>query len=177
MDVVSILADNPWLVVVLGILLRAGLAWQSELTYPEYRTLQGIKRLSFPVLDGRVWAKFVHHKQGREDREFVTTWPATVRTTTARLRRHGGSLHLVASLKRRPATHGDSLSIAHVVWSHDDGTQTEAYLFTNDDGTTDVYAHHETGVADPDGHLSDPQTDGDPRGVVRQALGIAAPVA
>jgi hypothetical protein len=51
--------------------------------------------------------------------------------------------------------------------------QTEAFLFANDDGTTDVYAHHEVSVTDPDGHLEARQRNGDPRGVVRDALAEA----
>jgi hypothetical protein len=76
-------------------------------------------------------------------------------------------------VKRRPTDHGDPLSIAHIVWDH--GTdQTEAYLFRNDDGSTDVYAHFEPSPETPAEHVnSDNQQDGDPRGVVRDALGIS----
>lgn len=56
----------------------------------------------------------------------------------------GGSPHLLKSLKRRPGEHGDRLSGAHLIWAHDSGDQTEAYLFRNADGSTEIYAHFET---------------------------------
>lgn len=171
--VVDFLAANWWAVLALAVVMRAGLAWQSDLSWPEYRTAHGIRRLLFPVLQRRAplgFDSFVNRKRGRTDDEYLRTVDADVRATVGRLRAGGGSLHLISSLKRRPADHGDPLTAAHVVWTHDDGSQTEAYLFANDDGTTDAYAHHETSVADPDGHLTDPQHDGDPRGVVTDAL-------
>jgi len=171
MDVVSILADNPWLVVVLGILLRAGLAYQRSLTWPEYRTAHGIKRWVFPILQRTAPVlSWVNEKGGRDDPEFVVTTADGVRRTTKRLTAAGGSLHLISSVKRRPDTHGDPLSRAHVVWTLHDGQQVEAYLFSNDNGTTDVYVHEETSVDDPVGHLTDPQEDGDTRGIVTRAL-------
>jgi hypothetical protein len=56
------------------------------------------------------------------------------------------------------------------VFYHDDGKQTEAYIFANSDGSSDVYVHVETATTDPDGHLTDEQLDGDVRGRVRAAL-------
>lgn len=189
--VVDFLAANWWAVLALAVVMRAGLAWQSELSWPEYRTAHGIKRVAFSTLDrldasdlpiknlavfGRVakaavrFDSWVNDKRGRTDAEYLRTVETDVRATVGRLRAGVGSLHLISSIKRRPADHGDPLTAAHVVWTHDDGSQTEAYLFRNDDGTTDAYAHHETSVADPDGHLTDPQHDGDPRGVVIEAL-------
>lgn len=173
--VLDALAEWPLLAAALAVVLRAGLAYQRGLTWPEYRTLHACKRATFPALDRREplgYSWFVNDKGRRDDAEFLTTRPGGVKTAADRLRAGGGSLHLINALKRRPATHGDPYSAAHVVWTHDDGTQTEAYLFRNDDGTTDVYAHHETGVTDPDGHLTGPQHDGDPRDVVRMALGL-----
>jgi len=58
------------------------------------------------------------------------------------------------------------------VWIQENA-QVECYLFGNGDGTTDLYVHSETAVTDPEGHLSDRQTDGDPTGVVTDALGLA----
>jgi hypothetical protein len=175
MTPVDLLFENPVAVLALALVLRAGLAWQRSLTWPEYRTLHGIKRLLFPVLQRRRpfgFAEFVNEKGARSDPEFVTTEHGGVKDVVGLCRDAGGSLHLLSSIKRRPPEHGDKLSMAHVVWTHDDGTQTECYVFRNSDGTTDVYTHHETSVSDPDGHLSDLQTDGDPRGVVRAALGL-----
>jgi hypothetical protein len=50
-------------------------------------------------------------------------------------------------------------------WQH------HVYLFDNDDGTTDVYAHKETSAEhDPYGHVTDPQVHGDPDGLARGTL-------
>jgi len=172
--VIEALSQYPEVAIVVALVMRAGLAWQRQLSWYEYRTLHGLKRLAFPVLD-RVepfgFGVFVNEKGDRGDREYHATLQGSVRSVVRQLREGGGSLHLISSVKRRPSGRGDTLSRAHVVWTHDDGTQTECYLFQNDDGTTDVYVHHETGVADPAGHLSDRQRDGDVRGVVADALG------
>lgn len=168
---VEIFTEYPAVAVALGLLLRAGLAWQRGLSWYEYRTLHGLKRLVFPVLDARLtFVSFVNGKGGHDDAEYLRTVDASVPELVGTLRNAGGTLHLISALKRRPATRGDPLTRAHLVWTHDDGHQTEAYLFANDDGTTDVYAHVETGVTDPLGHLTDTQTDGDARGIVADAL-------
>lgn len=169
--VADLLAAWPLLAALLATLLRAGLAWQAELSWPEYRLLHAAKRATFPWLQRLPlgFDSFVNEKGGRDDAEFLTTRAASPRAVVGHLRSVGGSLHLINSVKRRPDGLGDPLSVAHVVWTHGD-SQTEAYLFANADGTTDVYAHYETSVTDPDGHLTDPQHDGDPRGVVREAL-------
>jgi len=169
-SIVDLLAEYPELAVALGLLLRAGLAWQSELSWYEYRTLHGLKRVAFPTLERLVPGNlFVNTKGGRDDAEYLTTVDASIRETVRDLRSNGGTLHLISSLKRRPPEHGDPLTRAHVVWT-DGGEQTEAYCFANADGTTELYAHAEASVTDPVGHLTGPQTDGDPDGVVAAAL-------
>jgi len=171
--VVDTLGAYPLLAVALAVTLRAALAWQRELTWPEYRVVHSAKRVVFPVVQRYEpfgFAEFVNRKGGRDDAEYLLTHSGGVRAVVRELREGGASLHLINSLKRRPGDHGDPLSAAHVVWTHADGTQTEAYLFANADGSTDLYSHFETSVQDPEGHLSDGQTDGDPRGVVTGAL-------
>lgn len=172
-NAVAVLTEHPELAFVLALILRAGLAWQGELTWYEYRTLHGLKRLLFPVLDRRLtFVSFVNPKGGRDDPEFLRTLDYSPAYVVGTLRQAGGSLHLINALKKRPASPlmGDSLTAAHVVFTHDDGMQSEAYLFDNGDGTTDVYVHVETSVTDPVGHLTDAQTDGDARDVVADAL-------
>jgi len=166
----TILGD-PILLALLALVIRAGLAWQRSLTWPEYRTLHGVKRLAFPRLDARLpGVNLVNEKGYVDDGEYLDTVPGSVRSVVKQLTAAGGSLHLINSIKRRSTPNGPQLSAAHVVWTHDDGNQTEVYLFGAVDGGTDVYAHHEESVTNPDGHLTNFQTDGDPRGVVTAAL-------
>lgn len=169
------LFTDPVPLAALVLVLFAVIQYQRTLTWAEYRALHRLKVRFLPVLD-RVWPHAVHVKHHREDPEFITTVTRPPKQVWKRLVRDGGTPHLINSVKRRPVPPFDAgetqLSVAHVVWFHNDGTQTEAYLFSNDDGTTDVYSHAETSVMDPDGHLSDPQTNGDPTGVVRMALGL-----
>jgi len=172
MAVRDLLASNPELLALVAVVARAALAWQRGLSWTEYRTAHGIKRLLFPVLERRLpIISWVNEKRGRDDAEFLGTHDADVRAVAGRLTDAGGHLHLVNSVKRRPATQGDPLSMAHVVFTHDDATQTEAYLFRNDDGTTDVYTHHEPDPTRPLAHLGGEQSNGDPHHVVSEALG------
>ena len=171
--VINALQTNPELALVVAFIMRAALTWQRELTWPEYRTLMGLKRLTFPRLQRLApggFDRFVNQKGGRDDPEFYATVGTDIRATVKRLRAGGGSLHLLSSLKRRPNVWGDPLSIAHVVWTHDDGHQTEAYLFRNSDNTTDVYVHFEWSVTKPVDHLTTGQQNGDVRGVVADAI-------
>lgn len=192
---------DPAILAILGGVLAVVLLWQRSLTWREYRTIHRVKARVFPVLSrltpdaipprlrrvpllGRVLSfafafdSFVNEKGYREDdAEYLRTDPRTVKQVFDRLVAAGGSPHLISSVKRREWPDGAiQYSEAHVVWSHDDGTQTEAYLFgpVDDSGigepATDVYVHHEISVTDPDGHLSRGQSDGDPRGVVTEAL-------
>lgn len=168
--VIDRLAASPELVIVLAAVIRAAVAWQSELSWYEYRTAHGAKRLLFPSLEAILpGIIFVNEKGGRDDAEYLATVYAPVREVAADLRANGGTLHLLNSVKRRPTGHGDTLTRAHVVFLDGD-EQTEAYLFANDDGSTDLYAHAEAAVTDPVAHLTAYQTDGDPDGVVTDAL-------
>jgi len=169
---VELLREYPQLVAVVAIVARVARAWQASLTWPEYVVVHRFKRGVFPVVDRVAGGAilWVSEKGGRDDAEFLTTIDAPYRDVVATLRAGGGSLHLLNSLKRRPDAHGDPLSIAHLVWTHDDGTQSEAYLFANADGSTDVYVHHEPSTDHPLRHLTGSQSNGDVRGVVAAAL-------
>jgi len=170
------LLDNPAAVAALAALLRGVLAYQSELSWPEYRTAHAAKRATFPTLQriSPAGLSFVNTKGYRDDAEFVTTVDNSLRAVVERLRDGGGSLHLINSIKRRETPEGRQYSAAHVVWTHGDGQQTEAYLFHSvGEAGVDVYAHSEASVTDPVAHLDGPQPDGDPRGVVREALGLS----
>lgn len=165
--VVEILQQHPEAVVVLAVVLRVARAWQTELTWPEYRAIHRVKRAVFPLLSRVVpTVPWVNPKNGRDDEEYLATVDASVRETVQSLRAAGGTLHVLNSIKRRPDTHGDPYTAAHVVWYVGDGKQVEAYLFRNDDGTVDVHAHTETSTDDPLGHLTDRQINGDEYGVL-----------
>lgn len=169
---VDLLQEYAWFVVLVAITARIARAWQAQLTYTEYRALHRLKRGVFPLVDkyagdAILW---VSEKGGRDDAEFITTAEGGLTSVVRRFQDAGASLHLLNSLKRRPETYGDPLSAAHVVWTVGE-EQVEGYLFRNDDGTIDVYAHTETSTDDPLGHLTDGQTDGDAHGVLVEALG------
>lgn len=175
LPVVDTLGESPALLAALAILMRIGLAYQRGLSWPEYRVAHRLKRAVFPFIDAHLWGGVVNPKGGRGDAEYLVTLNRSVPRVVRTLRQGGGSLHLLASVKRRPPGRGPRLSVAHLVWTHKDGQQTEAYLFRNHEGTVDVYAHYEASVAHPLEHLDGEQHDGDPRGVVRAALGDRNP--
>jgi len=162
----DLLAQYPELAALAPVVIRAIQIWQGSLSWYEYRTAHGIKRFVLRRTG------ITHPKGGRDDAEFVKTIDKSPKAIAQRLCRNGGDLHLLASMKRRPATHGDPLTAAHVVFYHGERMQTEAYIFRNDDGSSDLYAHTETSTSDPDGHLTDEQLDGDTEGIVKDALGI-----
>lgn len=167
-DIPELVLSNPALLAVLTILVLALVAWQRTLTYREYQTVHTVKTLVFRVLDP--WASrrgrpLINDKGGRDDAEFLTTWDGTPRDVLTTLKSEGWDYHLVSTDKRRPS----GLDDGHAVMYHDDGRQTEVYVFGVGE-KTDVYAHVEGAVTDPEGHLTEQQQDGDPRGVVGDAL-------
>jgi len=163
---------DPVPLAALVLAAAAVLWWQKSLSWREYRAIHRVKLRVLPLLD-RVWPHAVHAKGGPDDPEFLLRVGHRPREVFAALVDAGGSPHIVASVKERPALGaGTRRSVAHVVWTHEDGQQTEAFLFRADPQgrRTDVYAHFEPSVLDPTEHLDGEQVDGDPRGVVRAAL-------
>lgn len=169
LTVVDFLVANPEYALLLGIVLRLARAYQTSLSWPEYRAFHRLKRGVLPLVAGAVGGRLplVTDKQGRDDPEFVGTAPAGVRAVVRDLQASGASLHLLCALKRRPPEYGDPLTQAHLIWTiEESGEQVECYLFSNANGTTDVFVQTETSVDDPVGHLSDGVTAGDTKGVV-----------
>ena len=151
--------DEPLAYALLVVAVYAALRYQATLTWTEYRPLHAAKVRLAPVADA-VWSGVVNEKGGRDDPEFVGTTDRSVADTFRYLAERGFRPHLVNSVKRRP---DGSYSAAHLVAIHPDGRQTEVYLFRADSGT-DVYAHVETAVTDPRGHIeATEQVDGDAR--------------
>ena len=164
---------DPVPLAVLTLVIFGVIQYQRTLSWTEYREIHRLKRRLFPTLD-RVWPHFVHAKGGHDDPEFIATVEDSVQVVFSDFVDAGASPHVINSIKQRqhPETGKRQYTAAHVRWAHDDGSQTEAYLFRLDKRHVDVYAHHEPGVVTPVDHLSGPQTDGDPRGVVHNALFI-----
>lgn len=167
MDIVQLLSDNPELVVMLAIVTRLARAWQTQLTWSEYREIHRLKRgvipLVFRVTRGRL--HLLNDKDGRDDDEFIATVDTSVRETVRAFCSDGASLHLINSIKRRPDRHGDPISAAHLIYTVGD-EQVEIYLFRNFDGSTDVYSHTEASTDNPLEHLTERQRDGDLHGVI-----------
>lgn len=168
-DVASTVFDNPALLLALTVVIILAVHYQRGLTWTEYRTIHRLKTLVFPILDRRVSIRLVSAKNSPDkDREFVRSVARPASATARAIRSVGLSYHLINSIKVRPVDGGSQYSTAHFIQLHDDGTQTEVYLFEREGGqATDVYAHHETAVTDPDDHIEQTeQVDGDPRGVL-----------
>lgn len=168
--------ETPEGIAAVTLAVVAVLYWQKSLNWREYRTVHRAKVLLAPLVDAHTPYFVLSEKAYRnKSPEFLATRDEGVRAVWERLC-ESGSPHLISSVKvREHPEAGRQYSAAHVVWTHSDQTQTEAYLFANPDGTTDVYCHHETSVADADGHLSEGGVAGDPKGVVRDALGMEEP--
>ena len=165
------IASEPLLLGALLVVLAVLLAYQRTLSWSEYRLIHRAKVLLFPILQTKVNVLLVSSK-GYRAGEYLTTVDDSVSGVFKSLVRSGGSPHLICSVKERETPEGQrQYSAAHVVWLHNDGSQTEAYVFEAPDGGVDVQAHHEPGVLDAEAHLDGSnQTDGDPRGVVWSAL-------
>lgn len=169
----------PFAIVIVAILVRAAVAWQRELTWREYVVAHGIKRIVFPILQRASERSIkvptlplVSTKGGHSDAEYLGTSQFDTKTVVHGLRENGHELHLVNSLKRRDAVYGsgNEYTVAHTRYVHENGKQSEVYLFDAPNGT-DIYCHHEPGVESPADHLDvSKQVDGDVRGVVPESL-------
>lgn len=165
------LPDDPYLVGALIVIIAAALAYQRTLSWSEYRVAHRTKTILLPILQPRVTVLLVSSKAFRGG-EYLTTVNDSLGGVFQTLVTAGGSPHLVCSIKERETPDGTrQYSAAHIVWLHHDGSQTEAYLFASPDGGVDIQSHHEPSVLSPTDHLDGrKQQNGDPRGVVWDAL-------
>jgi hypothetical protein len=169
--IVEEILSNPVYVGILTVVIIVGVYYQKRLGYTDYRVLHSLKSVLFRAFDsrarsaGRPLVRYKHFG----DNEFVTRVETSPRKTFQKLREGGFSPHLIATLKVRKNKTREQVAHSQLVYTHSDGMQTEAYLFAHNDGT-DVYGHVETSVVDVEGHLTDPQTDGDARDVIKNAL-------
>lgn len=187
----QVIFNNPVALGVLTLALIGVILWQATLPYKVVAQINRGKRLLFPpierfkrplvkqarkvsptlatVLQG-VIPHLIHDKGRTNDDEYIKTWECSRREAFDRLKDAGLNPNVASSLKRRPGSHGQNppmqLSVLSMVQYHDDGTQTEFYVFDNGNGSVDIYAHNETSITDPKGHLNNPQVDGDPKGVL-----------
>jgi len=171
--VVSVLTANPEAAVALGVVLRLARAYQTELTWPEYRAIHRAKVAAVPLLQRLGVGETVLLVTPGYDRDhpaFVATVPDDLRTTARELRDAGGSLHLICSLKRWDRRGESPFSAAHVVWTVGD-EQVEAILFSHRNGMTSVFTHTETAIDDPVGHLTDGVDAGDEYDVLPRLTG------
>lgn len=86
---------------------------------------------------------------------------------------NGGYNRNVLSTRKYRTHHGGGEQWAVGSWVYDPPTtdwQHHVYLFDAEGGGTDMYGHRETSVRDPDGHLNDRQTHGDPNGRARKSV-------
>ena len=176
MSLVDTVFGDPVLLTALTVIIYGLVRYQRGLSWYEYRTIHGLKVEAAKRLDNRLTLRLVTPKQRPGGYEFVRHDERSPRTVAREFVRAGGAYHLVNSIKSRPGGDGcTQYSVAHVVFLHDNETQTEVYLFRHADGGVDVYAHHETAVTDPDGHIRETeQIDGDPRGVLARVYGEQA---
>jgi hypothetical protein len=184
-DIPEAVYSSPALLGILVVAVAAALHWQAGLSYREYITAHRLKCYVFSILDP--WAT----KHGRpllrvkgpadQSNEFVTTVTKPPREVARRL--HGPfETHLVATAKGRERT---TRTGKYFQWSHSqwvtfyeiDGEewQTEVYLFSNGVNTTDVYAHAEPAVTDPQRHTEGQQLPGDAHGHFQAKYGYNAP--
>lgn len=171
-NIPDLVFGSPVLSAILLITVYAILSWQRNLTYTEYMTRHGIKRMLFPKLDS--WFRKAGRPLIREkgpcnsSDEFVTCVQMPLRAFFIKLVRYGFSPHLLATLKvERPWR---SPAAMQLIYNHDHETQTEVYVFQDADDKLAVYAHVESSPKDPEGHIEDEQIAGDAKGVVREAL-------
>jgi len=179
MNAVETILQTPELLAGLTLAVIVVWYWQRQLTLTEYRWWHARKIRWFTRLDGvarRLGQPLVYHKGDRNHPEFIHgihTPPAEVARD---LLQYGFEPHLIATLKTRDGENGPQPAWGQFVYTERvDGEtiQTEAYIFRNVGGSTDVFGHVETSVVDPDGHLQDPQRDGDTRGHIKSALRLS----
>lgn len=172
-NIPELILGHPLLSTALVVAVLAVVNYQAGLSYREFRLLHILKCRLFALMDP--WARkrgrpLVKTKAGPPDApEYVTTVTATPRAVAQTISGAFGP-HLLATAKRRQTVDGPQWSHSQWRQTHDDGRQTEVYLFPFGGGGTVVYAHVETQVEDPEGHLTDDVTPGDGRGAFKTAF-------
>lgn len=166
---VDTLLGDPAFVLALSIVILVGYHYIARMPYSEFVLATQLKHrlaaITGPYAQSR-GLRIVTTKQYREDDEYVATVGKSPRQLATAFKSAGINQHLIAGSKRRETP--DGLQWSHTQWTyqHDDGRQTEVWVYPNGNGSTDIYAHREASVFDPDDHLSTPFDPGDPAGVL-----------
>jgi len=159
--------------------------YQKGLTYYEYQFIHSIRIILFEYLEtqvenetkiGRQITRYVGdpiltREKGMPDNEdeYVLTVEYSLQDLFYLFVSNAASPHLISSVKYRDhPNNGREYARAHVIFA-EGGKQTEVWMFDNGD-TVDIYAHKETVVTDPEGHLTEPYTPGDPDGYIAGSL-------
>jgi len=172
-DIPELVLGNPALSAALTVVVLALVHYQSGLSYREFRAIHIVRCRVFALLNS--WAR----KRGRplvataappgESSAFVMHVGDTPRAVARRITDVFGP-HLVATVKRRETAEGWQWAHSQWVQKHGDGLQTEVFLFAAPGIGTAVYAHVETSVTDPEGHITDAVRPGDGRGAFKTAF-------
>jgi len=113
--------------------------------------------------------------KAKSARDYVTTVEASPDTVEEAL--HPQYERNLVSTRKYRTVKEDERQWACGSWVHDPPdteTQHHVFLFEAPDGRTDLYAHYETSVRDPDGHFrGDTFVPGDPNGRARGLLSVA----
>lgn len=164
------LNDPLWILAITGIVVFAYF-YQRRLTWGKYQRLHSLKVRLAPLLDD-YWPATKEVCYRNESPEYVTHLDESPREVFESLVKAGGSPHLVNSVKYRVHRGHREYMAFSVVFNVGKQEQTECYAFGGPRGGTDVMAHVETSILDVSGHLEDGGVSGDPRYIVRDALGI-----
>lgn len=82
--------------------------------------------------------------------------------------------NLLSTRKYRSTSGGRQWAAGSWVYDPEDTSyQHHVFIFPARSGGTDIYGHREKSVRDPDGHLNDEQTPGDPNGLVAVQLAMS----
>lgn len=168
-NVEEMVLSEPLLLGALTVAVIVGAHYQAGLTYREFRFTHVAKCYLFAALDPWARARGRPLVRTKGDADYVETVDENARAWASTL---WGPFdpHLIATAKRRRVGAGHQWAHSQFVHFHNDGTQTEVYLFANDDGTTDVYAHVEGAITDPEAHLTADQRHGDARDVYKAKM-------
>jgi len=161
-NIETFVLGNGILVALLTGVMILGYHLQKGLTYREFMAVHTAKSILFKALDAKARAKgrpLVRYKNYQDD-EYVTTVKQSPYTVAQTLQNNGFSPHVIATLKIR--RNGNRQQTCHSQWSKqmEDEQQVEVYIFPTDNGKTDVYAHEEGSILNPEKHLEGKQTDG-----------------